>query len=361
MGFFEDVNYTIAEDPASPGSLIVTIQVKEKRTGSFSVGVGFDSRSKVTGFLTVAEANLSGTGRRVSASVEVGAQRTFDLGYSNPFIGPRNAAYDVNIYDRRIFREPHAVARVTGADEKFFFEEQRRGGRLNYALPLDQDRIRSVLFGYRNETARLFQTEDIDSPPQRLPGSEEGHISAISTGFLSDRRDLRLDPSRGSRSQVIVEKGISFLGGDSDFTKLDIDLRRYIPLMAAPKPGDLPKAVFAGRIVFGRSFGQLPAFEQYFIGGTDTVRGYDVDEQFGDNQIFSNLELRYRLQRKLQLVGFVDVGSAYGGKFSSSESFDTLFAVGAGVRLQTPIGPIRFDVGKGDRGVRTHFGIGSTF
>ena len=91
------------------------------------------------------------------------------------------------------------------------------------------------------------------------------------------------------------------------------------------------------------------------------MRGYDTDEQFGDNQVYGNVELRYRLQRKFQIVGFVDVGSAYGGRFSSSNSFDTLVGFGAGIRVQTPIGPIRLDLGKGDDGIRTHFGIGASF
>ncbi len=91
------------------------------------------------------------------------------------------------------------------------------------------------------------------------------------------------------------------------------------------------------------------------------MRGYESDEQFGDNQFYGNFELRYRFQNKIQLVGFVDAGSAFGGRFSTSEGVNTLVGYGAGVRLQTPIGPIRLDLAKGDRGVQTHFGIGPSF
>jgi outer membrane protein insertion porin family len=120
-----------------------------------------------------------------------------------------------------------------------------------------------------------------------------------------------------------------------------------------------PKVVFASRFVLGAALNQLPPFEQYYVGGSDTVRGYDSDAEFGDNQIYGNLELRYRFNRQFQIVGFVDAGQAYGGNFSSGGS--TLYSAGGGVRVQTPLGPIRLDIGVGKDGAKTHFGIGSTF
>jgi len=365
LGFFEDVNSSIDDDPASPGSLIIKLQLKEKRTGQFTFGVGFDSRSKLTGFVTLAENNLGGSGKRAFVSAEGGAQRTFDLGFGDPFVGQKNASYDADVFSRRIFREPRSVARVLGTGavtgaQRFNFQEQRTGGRLNYSLPLDQDRTKKVLFGYRNERASLFQTDNQGSiAPVQLPQNTTGRVSAFSIGFLRDRRDLQLDPSRGGREQVIIEQALSFLGGQRTFAKLDIDLRRYYPLIGARKIGDLPKLVAADRIVIGQAFGQLPAFEQYFIGGTDTVRGYNVDQQLGDNQFYNNFELRYRLQKKLQLVGFVDAGRATGGRFATTDT--TLVSIGGGVRLQSPLGPIRFDVGFGRDGAHTHFGIGASF
>ena len=359
-GFFDDVTFNLEDDAEKPGHLIVTIGVKEKRTGSFSLGVGFDSRSKISGFLTLSESNFQGSGKRLSGSVEVGSQRAFDISYGNPFIGPKNASSNYSIYNRRIFREPRSVNLITGLPDTAFYEERRQGGRTDFTLPLDKDRNSSLLLGYRNEKANLFVT-DLNGTVTPLPGTSTGRISAPSIGFVSDKRDLRLDPSKGQRVSLILESAVKFLGGDNTFTKVDVDLRKYIPLKPGAKKGDLPKMVLAGRVVIGKSFGQLPAFEQYFVGGSDTVRGYDTDEQFGDNQVFGNLELRYRMQRKFQVVGFMDGGSSYGGTFSKSSSFKALLGFGGGIRVQTPIGPIRLDIGHGSSGIRTHFGIGSSF
>jgi outer membrane protein insertion porin family len=369
LGFFEDVTYNVTDDDNNPGTLVVTLVLKEKRTGQFTVGVGFDSRSKITGFLTLSENNLRGTGQRAFVSVEAGGQRTFDVGYGNPFLGRNNASFDVNVFNRRIYREPRAVGQIirptpgtpgTPSTQTFFYEEQRTGGRINYTRPLDPEKTKAILFGYRNEKANLFRTDTGGTYiPVNLPQQDTGRVSALSAGFVRDRRDLRLDPSRGGREQIIVERAVSLLGGDRNFTKVDLDLRRYLPLMGPQKIGDPPRLVLAGRVVVGKAFGNLPAFEQYFVGGSETVRGYDVDRQIGDNQFYTNLELRYRFQKKFQIVGFVDLGKATGGRYALED--DLLTSFGAGVRLQTPIGPIRLDIGRGNDGIRTHFAIGPTF
>ena len=65
--------------------------------------------------------------------------------------------------------------------------------------------------------------------------------------------------------------------------------------------------------------------------------------------------------KKFQFVTFTDAGSAYGGAFSPYTSIKLLTSVGVGIRLQTPIGPIRLDVGKGSNGIKTSFGIGPMF
>jgi outer membrane protein insertion porin family len=297
----------------------------------------------------------------------LGAQRSFNLGYGDRFVGKNNASYSVNLYDQSNFREPRSIERLlgvpTGNTGTFDYEERRQGARFNYTHPLDFEHSKNILFGYRLEKVRLFlRDRDNDTTPIDLPTDSSGRVGALSIGFLRDKRDLKLDPSRGGRELLTFEQGASFFGGTVSFTKADLDIRRYIPLMSAGarKPGQpapLPKLVLAGRIVAGQTFGQLPAFEQYFIGGSDTVRGYDADEQFGDNQLYGNLELRFRLQRKIQLVAFADAGSAYGGKFAS----DSGFGFGIGARLQTPIGPVRLDIARGDDGIKTHFAIGPTF
>ena len=380
--FFDAVDPRVDDDPNQPGAVIVNFVFREKRTGQFSVGVGFDSRSKISGFLTLSESNLRGTGQRGFASIEAGSQRNFELGTGNPFIGDKNASYDVSIYRRSIFRQPDSFRRLLNGNSNnnigsdislpgnITLQEQRDGGRVNFTKPLDYDRRRTLIFGYRNERAKAtissFNTGDLtdeqqDALDQINPLLSRGTVSAASIGLLRDTRDLRIDPSSGSRESIVLEQAFKLLGGNTNFTKLDLDLRRYIPIIAGERLGAPAKLVVAGRVVLGRSVNQLPIFEQYYIGGTETVRGYNTEQQFGDNQLYGNLELRYRFQQKVTGVLFADSGTAYGGRFSTGNDIDLLTSFGVGVRLVTPIGPIRLDYGIGRDGGRTHFGIGSTF
>ena len=382
--FFDAVDPRVDDDPNQAGAVIVNFVFREKRTGQFQVGVGFDTRSKLSGFLTLSESNLRGTGQRGFASIEAGSQRNFELGTGNPFIGDKNASYDVSVYRRSIFREPRSLVRLiesanandtTGttinadAFSSATLQEQRTGGRFNFTRPLDYDRRRTLIFGYRNERASARATDvngntatDANGDPIDISSIlSQGTVSAASLGFLRDTRDLRIDPSSGGRESLVVEQAFKFLGGNTSFTKLDVDLRRYFPIIAGEKIGAPAKLVLAGRVVLGRSVNQLPIFEQYYIGGTETVRGYNTEQQYGDNQLYGNAELRYRFQQKVTGVLFADSGTAYGGRFSTGNDIDLLTSIGVGVRLVTPIGPIRLDYGVGKEGGRTHFGIGSTF
>lgn len=371
--FFDAVDPKVEDDPNQAGAVTVTFVFREKRTGQFSIGVGFDSRSKLSGFLTLSESNLRGTGQRGFASIEVGAQQNFELGTGNPFVGDKNASYDGSIYRRSIYREPRLVQQVlnggtTDATDlsNVTFEEQRTGGRFNFTRPLDYDRRRTLIFGYRNERARLIQRDNVtlDNSSGTVVDdtrlNSKGTISAASLGFLHDSRDLRIDPSSGGRESIVIEQAVKFLG-NTTFTKFDLDVRRYIPVIKGEKLGAPAKLVLAGRGVIGRSLNQLPAFEQYYIGGTETVRGYNTEQQYGDNQIYTNFELRYRFQSRITGVLFVDSGTAYGGDITTGGSANFLTSYGFGVRLVTPIGPIRLDYGIGRDGGRTHFGIGPTF
>ena len=117
MGFFEDVSYKVADDPNNPALAIVTYIVKEKRTGQLSLGAGFDNQSNLTGFGSVTDSNFKGTGRSITASIELGgtnSRRSYELGIADPFVGKHNAGYDLSIFQRTIFRSPRSVAIITG-------------------------------------------------------------------------------------------------------------------------------------------------------------------------------------------------------------------------------------------------------
>jgi outer membrane protein insertion porin family len=121
------------------------------------------------------------------------------------------------------------------------------------------------------------------------------------------------------------------------------------------------------RLYAGKAFGKLPFFEQFFLGGAETLRGYPEDRFWGENIALLSVEYRAPLAQNLVGVVFVDAGDAWGGRygtindFTQHSSFKPQVGAGIGIRVRTPIGPLRLDYGFGSEGARTHFSIGNIF
>ncbi|MFW5866391.1 MAG: BamA/TamA family outer membrane protein [Armatimonadota bacterium] len=189
-----------------------------------------------------------------------------------------------------------------------------------------------------------------------------GRVNSLKLGLIEDSRDVRSNPTAGSLTSLTFEQAGALLGGGTEFGKVQVDHRRYY---------GLGRDVVALRLMGGTTFGSPPLFESFSVGGANTLRGYEPDRWRGESLLLLNAEYRKRINDSLTAVGFVDAGSAYGGTFetivpgfriqASDQEFEPHVGVGAGVRVVTPIGPIRLDWGFGEEGSQAHFSFGHTF
>jgi outer membrane protein insertion porin family len=370
LSMIEDVSYK-PKAGEEPGKIEVDIRIKERRsTGQAAFGLGVSSRGGAVGFIDLNQTNLGGMNRQFGVRAEFGDLQTFEVSFTEPWLDSKHTSLNVIVGDRLIFREPRSLVAFTHNTEEQFFEERRKGIRLTLARPR-RNRNTTVFVNLRNEDVSL-QTTDVNTFERDLQSF--GRVAAVAVGFVKDtRRNVDrealglVDPNSGAYLSLQLENAFSFLGGDSSFRKIGMEMRRYRPVGK--------RAVLAGRMMLGRAFGPLPAFEQFFIGGSETIRGYNIDHEFGDNQVLFNLELRYKLGRisgkedddpraikqPIQVVLFMDWGDAWGGNFANGSGFSPIFGFGVGFRVPTPIGPIRLDIGLGRDGARTHFGFGPLF
>jgi outer membrane translocation and assembly module TamA len=211
-------------------------------------------------------------------------------------------------------------------------------------------------------------------------GTGQGTLSAVELGFERNTSGRPLDPRTGYVASAHLERAGGILGGSFRYSELVLEGRRYFEF------GD--RAVWANRLRTGTlasaDISRIPFFKRYFLGGSTSLRGwgrYEVSPLSGSglplggrSMLEASSEVRIRVSRKLSVVGFIDAGNVWTDDWNIH--FDELrYAVGPGLRYDTPIGPIRVDFGKqlnpipgllidGQPEARTwrvHFSIGQAF
>jgi outer membrane protein insertion porin family len=346
LEIFQDVSAQPTVGSA-PGLVVVTINVVEKKTGLASAGLGYSSVQKLVGFVDLAESNLGGTGQQVTIRTEFGGRESYELGYYNPWIAAPATSLRVGLYRKLILREAFTQ------EKSFLYDEQRNGGNVTWSRPLGQSYNTRLFATVRADSVSVRQAEATELP--EIIALQRGEdVRSLALAVRNDTRNIIANPTHGGLNSLSVEFA-GWLGG-ADFGKFGSDLRRYWRVGG--------KTVFASRLMFGLATGNPPFLEQYLVGGGETLRGYRNDRFPGTHMALLNTELRIPLQENLAGVLFADVGDAWGGAFArdfGDTDFTAHLGYGVGVRLITPIGPIRIDYGIGSEGQETHFSVGHAF
>jgi outer membrane protein insertion porin family len=194
--------------------------------------------------------------------------------------------------------------------------------------------------------------------------------SAVTLGLTRDSRDVIAAPTRGGHTVLTLD--LAGFGGDSRFVKTIASTAYFYPIWFGH--------VLSGRAEAGYGFGwsdeELPVFERFYLGGPNSIRSFKARRISprdsggvrigGTSQVLGNVEYIIPLPWNFRAAGFFDIGNVYG--FSTKfDLTDTREAVGAGIRWQSPFGPIRVDYGvnldrrKGEDFGAIQFSVGSPF
>ena len=196
-------------------------------------------------------------------------------------------------------------------------------------------------------------------------------VARLTTSALVDRRNDPFNPVRGWFSSANIELSRPGIGSELSFLRSYLQVYQFTPLRAGVVLAS------AARVGLARTFRDedLIPSEQFFAGGATTVRGYHEDDLgprsiFGDAEggaalFIANSEVRFPIYRWIRGIGFVDLGDIYPtvGDLLTSVQVST----GGGIRLDTPVGLLRFDLGVPvnprpiDPKWRFHFGLGHAF
>lgn len=384
LDLFDDIR--IADPQIDASHVGLTISVVEKRTGTVSAGAGYSNRSQLVGFAELTESNFHGRGQAVNLRAEVGGvtgRSSIELGFNEPYLDKYHTGLNLQLYDKTVyrfsnsFRNPQPDQGTLGNGSRY--NEQRTGATLALSRPF---RNNSYIAGV-SLRAEDVRTDSLNLPIEDTQIINNGPIFVFATSLQHSTRDFNLDPVSGGFQTINVQFGtanlkaprtLSGLGipgifGNVNFAKTDVDIRQFFNLSGKKrvKPDDSRSSVGI-RLLLGGSTGTLPFFEQFFLGGGESLRGYRDDRFWGSNRILGSIELRQPLANKLKGVLFTDFGDAWGGSYSNVHvlgfeqgGFKLHASAGLGIRVVTPIGQLRLDYGYGDEGGRTHFSIGQTF
>jgi outer membrane protein assembly factor BamA len=201
-----------------------------------------------------------------------------------------------------------------------------------------------VVYGYRFERNRTFDPEPGNDP---LPLDFVANLAKLSSAVLFDRRDDPINAKRGTFSSISFDYAAMSLGSDVSNRKLLMQQYVFLPF------GNL---VLASRVQTGFAFGRdelLPS-DRFRAGGATTVRGYGEEslgprDRFGapaggSTLIVLNQEARFPVYRWAHAVGFIDAGNIF-AKDQPVTWSDLRVGYGVGLRLDTPVGLLRGDVG----------------
>lgn len=345
LGFFApgEVIFNTVTPKGRNDVLNVEITVKERSTGTITLGAGYGSAQGFFFTTSVSEINLFGRGQTVSLSAQYSAQtasNSFNLGFTDPYAFDTTWSMGFDIYS--------VTFPIPGK-----YNTRKLGFDVRLGHPIG-DYTRAFIT-YKNEGLQITDVQD-PSLTDALIGPDRGVLSSVVWSIVRDKRNNRFETTDGNYQSATLET--AGLGGDKHFIKWNLNNRYYKRLI-----GDL---VFRNSTEFGQVSGYgnypIPPSEKFYLGGPNNMKGYDLFSlgptqprstggrpiPLGGNvQMFSLIELEYPLLREagIKFVTFFDAGNTFDHLPKDGEAFTIRTDVGFGIRWFSPIGPLRFEWG----------------
>ncbi|WP_302122884.1 outer membrane protein assembly factor [uncultured Dialister sp.] len=372
LGYFEDVNMKLLPGKTNEHDVIIEIDVIEQKTGIVTVGAGYSDADGTVGIIELGDTNFRGTGDKVNLHWEfggAGAGKNYTLSYTRPWINDNGDSLGASIFNRIYEYDDYDA----NGDKVAEYDKRRKGWNLTWGHVSDEYRTNYFNFESSKESyddhdgfetgevmdkylAKNNITDYHDSDWYKDIMDNFGTTNSFTFTHVFDNRDNYFNASKGRRISFAAQWGGHGLGGDYDFYKFTAEGRFYKALGNGH--------ILALRLMGGYIDGDVSYGNLFDLGGSDTLRGYEDDQFKGKKMYAATLEYRFPIAKKVQGVLFTDAGSTWGideGKIPWYTDDDSLnWSVGVGIRLQTPIGPIRLDYGHGDRN-KFNFSFGTQF
>lgn len=390
LDFFEEVEI-VPERKGETNTVDLDVKVKEKSTGSFSIGGGYSTVDRLVAIGEVTQNNFLGMGELLKFKGEFGARRqNFVFSFMEPWLFDRPISLKVDLYkEERVYTS---------------YSERSTGGSLSvgrrfwdyYGVTGSFAYYKQSYFDVEDLTAQVNANQVIIEDPDVTQFTNLDTVSKFGLSLTRDSRDNYLDTRRGSNNSIYMEVASTLTGSQAAYYKAIGDTTWYFPF-----PWETAFSLH-GRVGYAKGLDgkELPLNERFLIGGISTLRGFDwgavgpkstlttfnVDPgdptnrlkwtdpvtsegRFlgGYKELIINAEYTFPVLPSIKLrgVAFLDAGNAY----DANEGFggSLRYSAGGGFRWLSPMGLIRLEYGKildkqeGESGGKWEFSMGSMF
>jgi outer membrane protein insertion porin family len=358
LNYFDKVEATTAPG-SSKDKIVVNIDVTEKPTGLFSIGGGFSSQDGVLGTVDLSQRNFLGKGWEVFIRLRGGENlQTGTIGFTDPWLFDRPLAAGFDLFSTRRVLTDYTV--------------ESTGGDIRLGHPIGE-------YSRWNAIYRASQDEISDVNPlgsqQLLDEEGTSYTSLIGVTFTRDTRDSTFDPTRGGTASISLD--FAGVGFGNRFVRSIFSTTYFQP---TPWLDHVLSFRFMVGYQVGWSDDPVPLFERFYLGGSSSLRQFKSMQVSprdatgtrigGNSQILGTVEYQIPLFFGLKAAIFYDTGNVWGPDISSGTNIDITKlrnGIGAGLRWNSPFGPIRVDYGfkldkkSGESSGNFNFAAGSSF
>ncbi len=344
LGVFSGITVTPIEEA---DGVILRIEVKETLPILPVVSLSISDENGIQFGGGVKALNLKGEAITMSAKAMFGGATNFEFRLANPWITGDKFAYNLDFY----YRERHNAVFDFGEKsfEAFTTFSRRRGYSVNYGGRFNLQLLKS------------------DVPGKTLSSNKGDFVPTLAVFFIYDTRDAWSNPHTGWWNEIEVLKS-GFLSGQSDFWRVNFDLRRYQPLASHQT-----LALFSLlTLTTGTVSRDVAVWQQFSVGGSNSIRGWELGEKVGKNQFLNTIEYRYNVLEPrtfkifgfsfylgAQMAAFADIGYVWNER-DDFRLGNFLGGAGVGLRLIVPyVGLTRFDLAWGQPGMSVRLCLGS--